>query len=334
MEYAVSAVFELIGASVNMATDKIKSASGFDRLSLKKRKLLKDALFFAIITCIPLIQFCIFYIGVNANSIIMSFQDYDRTTATFSWAGLSNYARFFKDLGSNSMWRSAFLNSTLALIVELFVTKTLAIIFSYYIYKRRKGYKIFRVILFIPSIISSLITVAVFSQFVDGAVPQLLTDLVGKPVQGLLANDKSQFSTILFYNVWVAFGPSLLMYSNAMNEIPMSVGEAAAIDGAGPFREFVSIVFPMIWPTYVVFFVASLAIYFSNSLNLYAFYGSWAEERVYTFGYFLFQTAEVNKATMTDYPYLSAIGICFTTVLAPIVLGIRKLMLKCGPRTE
>ena len=110
----------------------VKSMHGINRLSLKKRKLLKDGLFFAAITCIPIIQFCIFYVGVNANSIVMSFQDIDRITDSFVWVGLQNYARFFKDLGSNSMWRSALINSTLALIVELFVTKTLAIIFSYF----------------------------------------------------------------------------------------------------------------------------------------------------------------------------------------------------------
>lgn len=338
MEASVRKLFERNGRikrakGKSFMSERIKKA-GKKFTSLTRKKFIGDAIFFALITCIPIAQFCIFYIGVNFNSIAMSFQSYDKANGVFSWTGFSNYAQFFSDLVSDTIWKTSFLNSTLALLFALFITKSLALLFAFYLYKQKFLSRTFRVILFIPSIISSLVTASVFAQFVDGALPKVLSDMLGKPVVGLLANDKTHFGTILFYNLWVAFGPSLIVYSSAMNSINPSLAEAAQMDGCTPFREFVSIVFPLIWPTYVVYFVATLSIYFSDSINLYAFHGSWADRSLYTFGYYLFRNAEVNKGSMEVYPYLSAIGICFTFVLAPIVLGIRKLMLKYGPSAD
>lgn len=294
----------------------------------------RDYVFYFVLVIIPVVQFAIMYVAVNFNSILMSFQSYDKDTGVFSWAGLDNYKRFFTELGTNSLWKTMFLNSTIAFFVAQFITKSLAVFFSYYIYKKHFGYKVFRVILFIPSIISSVVTVAVFSQFIDGAFPSILNSWFGMTAQGGLANQETTFFWILFYNVWIAFGPSLLIYSSTMNDISPSVTEAAKIDGCKPFMEFFHIILPNIWPTYVVFTVATLASYFGNSLSIYAFYGSWADDRLYTFGYYLFRNAEIYKGSLEGYPYLSTIGVCFTAVLVPIVLGIRKLMLKFGPSTK
>ena len=152
--------------------------------------------------------------------------------------------------------------------------------------------------------------------------------------RGGLSNPDTTFFYILFYNVWIAFGPSLLVYSSAMNDVPPAVTEAAKLDGCGSFREFWNIIFPNIWSTYVVFTVATLATYFGNHLNQYSFYGPNADTKLYTFGYWLFRETELNKATMDNYPFLSAVGVCFTMILVPIVMLIRKCMLKFGPRPD
>lgn len=302
-------------------------------MKIKTKKNLRNYLFYFALVCIPVAQFIIMYVTVNFNSLLMSFQSLDKDSGEFVWAGLVNYKNFFLELGSNSLWKTMFVNSTIAFLVAQFITKTLAVFFSYYIYKKHFGYKVFRVILFIPSIISSVVTVAVFSQFVDGALPSVFNGIFGTSLQGGLANQETTFFWIMFYNVWIAFGPSLLIYSGSMNDVSPSMIKAAKIDGCKPFGEFIHIILPNIWPTYVVFTVATLATYFGNSLSLYAFYGSWADDRLYTFGYYLFRNAELEKGTLEGYPFLSSVGVCFTAILVPIVLGIRKLMLKFGPRT-
>lgn len=301
------------------------------RLKSNLKKNWRDYAFYFLIVAIPVIQFCIMYVAVNVNSVLMSFQEYDKTNNVFVWNGLENYKRFFREMVTDSAWRTMLKNSTISFLVSQFITKTLAVLFAYYMFKKHFGSKIFRIVLFIPSIISSIITVSVFTQFVDGAMPAFVERLVGHAVMGGLANDKTTFFYILFYNVWIAFGPSLLIYSSTMSDISPSVIEAAQMDGVSPWQEFIHIVFPGIWPTYVVFTVATIAVYFSNSLNLYAFYGSWADNKLYTFGYYLFRNVEINKSSMEVYPYMSAIGVCFTVVLVPVVLLIRKLMLKLGP---
>lgn len=67
-------------------------------------------------------------------------------------------------------------------------------------------------------------------------------------------------------------------------------------------------------------------------MNLFAFYGADADYKLYTFGYWLY--VSVQRGSLADYPYLSAVGLILTAILAPIVLITRKLLLKFGPSAD
>lgn len=290
---------------------------------LKKRT--KQLLFCLAITIIPMIQFAIMYVGVNFNSVIMAFQKHDTLTGTSSFVWFENFATVFRNLFTGSTLGRAFLNSIICWALGLFVGTLFAIMFSYYLYKKFLGHALFKVMLFLPSMISMSVFVLIFSYFVDAALP----DILG--IKGLLTDSKMIFPTILFFNIWISFGTNVIMYSNAMAGIDESIIEYARIEGISPIRELFQIVLPIIFPTLQTFIVTGIAGIFIGQANLYLFYGSYADPQIMTIGYYLFTRVVGETASLSEYPYAAAMGIVFTLVAAPVTLGVKKLMDRADP---
>jgi ABC-type sugar transport system permease subunit len=307
---------------------------GAPKASSKTRKR-NDLIFYVLMLAFPVAQFCIFYLGVNINSILLSFKSFDSSTGAYVYSGFENFKRFFYMLTNNNYTQAA-LNSLIAYAAGLVVGVPLALLFSYYIYKKLALSGIFKVFLFLPSIISSLAMVLLYKYFVDDAIPAILKMLGagqdGTLVEGLLSNPQTTFGTILFYGILTGFGTSVLLYSGAMGGISESVVESARIEGATPLQEFFKITLPMIWPTLVTFLMTGVAGIFTNQMNLYSFYGADTDMSLYTFGYLLFR--DTQAAGLGEYPYLAAMGLIMTFVAVPITLLVKWVLEKCGPRAD
>ncbi|MBR4942973.1 MAG: hypothetical protein IKZ28_02995, partial [Clostridia bacterium] len=92
--------------------------------------------FYFAVVGFPILQFCIFYIGVNFNSILLAFKNYDTLTGTYSFAGFEHFKAFFTGLFENSVLVFAVKNSLIAYVVGLIVGLPLTLFFSWYIYRK------------------------------------------------------------------------------------------------------------------------------------------------------------------------------------------------------
>jgi len=315
-----------------------------ERKSLNKRQ--KDMIFVACLVTLPLIHYLIFYIYVNFNSILLAFQDYVPGSGRYEFNNFENFRVLFDNLLTEQEWavgKSTILASTVknSLIYYLFHTgvgTTATLFFSYYIFKKRFGSKLFKVILFLPSIISSIALVLMFKYFVNDALPQIVYTISGGEFDKfpqLINTNEYRFGTIVFYGIWVGFGQGLLLYSGAMANISDSVMEAAQIDGAGELRQFFSIVLPLIYPTLSTFMINAIATLFASDMHLYAFFGNGANDWDMTFGYYLIvNTREaVNENNKNLLTYSATIGIFLTIFTIPLTFFVRWLLKKLGPKT-
>lgn len=291
----------------------------------------KEFIFFICLIALPLAQFCVFYIGVNFNSILLTFRNYDYDTG-YSFAGIANIVRVVKNLFMDATLKYAVRNSLLTYAVTLVVGTTLALVFSYFIYKKMPLANLYRITLFLPSVLSSIVMVLLFKYFCEEAIPEICKLLTGKEIGGLLSSSDTALPTLLFYLVWTGFGTQVLMYTGAMNNISESVVESARLDGATPLREFVFITLPMIWPTFITFIVVGIAGIFTNQLNLYSFYGTAADNSLYTIGYYLYRATQQGK--LPEYSYLSAMGLIFTLIAMPLTFAVKHFLERFGPKTE
>lgn len=292
-----------------------------------------DIVFYVVLMAFPVLQFCIFYIGVNFNSMLLAFQKFDVSTNTMSWVGMDNLIAAFQRMFTTSEMLNALGYSFLAFVISIFVGTPLSLLFSFYIYKKLPGSKLFRVLLFLPSVISAIVMVTIFQFFVERAVPELVLKLFHTEIGGLIENKDTRFATIMFYNVVMGFGVSTIMYANAMSGIAPELTEAAKLEGVYGIREFFYITFPLIYPTVVTFLVVGVAGIFTNQINLYSFFGEWAPSNTVTYGYWLYIKAAMASKSVgaAEYPELAAIGIWLTLVAVPLTLIVKYLLEKFGP---
>ena len=286
---------------------------------------------------LPVLQFILFYVVVNFNSFLLAFEKIDITTGTVRFT-FQNFAVQFKRVVSSEMLNMIKV-SLISYGMHLIVGVPLGLIFSYYIYKKRLWSSVFRVMLFLPSIIPAIVLVTIYKNFVDGgALSDILFDLFhlsSKP-KGLLENMGTRFGTILFYNIFVSFGTSVLMYSNKMCSIAPEMSEAANLDGATGLKEFWYIALPMTCSTISVFLTTGVVSIFSNQINLFSFYGWEPPADLQTFGYYLFYqtSAATTSGNTAEYPPLAALGLILTAVAIPLTFFVRYVFRKFAPSED
>lgn len=299
---------------------------------MKKKKMSRQLRFHILMLIFPVAQFLVFYVGVNLNSLLLAFQNYNNATSEFEWIGFDNFQRIWTELVQFNTLRDALCNSLVVWFFTSFMGTVMAVFFSYYIYKKFSAHGFFKVILFIPSIIPAIILVMIFKTFVNEALPAIAA-LMGTEMGPLMALDSAtKFPMAAFFTVWAGFGTQVLLYTGTMDQISPSVIEAGKLDGAKPLREFWSIVLPEVMPAINTFLVVGIAQIFINQANLFSFY-SWnlfAEDS--TLGYYMFLLINHPDYGMSEYGYASALGICCTLIAIPLTWIVRHFLTKMEER--
>lgn len=302
----------------------------------KKTKFKKwfndDNIFYYLMIAWPVLQFIIFYIMTRFNAILYSFQEYDLMTNTVTWS-LEPLKNAFQQMTQSPKLLTAMKNSLISFAICTGIGTPLGLLFAYYISKKLRGAGAFRVLLFMPSVISSIVMVTVFRFFVERAVPEIMFQLTGTKMKGLMENVNTRFATIMFYNVWVSFGVNVLMYSNAMSGISPEIVESAQLDGASKMREFISISLPLIYPTLTTFLITGVAIIFTNQYNMYSFYGDAVPSMLINYGHYFYATTH-TASSRAEYSDISAIGFFLTCIALPLTLLVRWAMQKFGPSVD
>ena len=292
--------------------------------------------FYSIMIAWPVLQFCVFYIGVNLNSILLAFKDFGLSQTEYTWS--FNNFKVWLDFSNSSYGAyipKALVVSLKAYAISLVVGVPLGLFFSYYIFKKLPMSGFFRVVLFIPTIVSSIVLVSMYRLFVNNVVFELAEKwgLVSPSALPFLDSTDDRFATMMVYNVFVSFGTSVLMYSNKMSTISPEIIESAQLDGAGAFKEFFHIVLPMAFSTISVFLITGIAGIFTNQINNFAFFAATpnAYNETRTIGYLLYHRTRHAGQNDWEYPPIAALGILLTLIVLPLTFLARYCFERFGP---
>lgn len=306
------------------------------KLSIKKKTIYKYLFVIAII-CLPVTQFFIFYVGVNLNSVLLAFQTYSQNAEgqyEFIYnAGFSNFIQFATDIFRDETMVACVKNSAIQYVIGLVVSMPLAIAVSYFIWKDIPGAGVFKVVLMLPSIISSMVFVIIVKNLVMIGGPKLFNN------DALSNIFRDNFYAILIYDLWIGFAGNLVLYLGAMSGVSVDVVEYGKIDGVNGWQELTHIVIPSIWPTITTFLVVGVAGFFTNAGSRYSFFEYPLQNcprKNWTLGFYFFAyaTESAQAGGSTLYPYFSAGGLLFTLVATPITLLARWGLEKFGPRED
>ena len=201
----------------------------------------------AFICALPfLIGFIAFLVVPMLMSLYYSFT-YFNILSPPRWAGLSNYRRMVNDA---RLWRSMRTTFHFVLVsVPLRLMFALAI--ALLLLKTSKLMRLYRAMYYLPSILGGSLAVAILWGrlfAIDGTINNLL-GLVGlNDSFPWLGSPRTAIWTLILLATW-QFGSSMLIFLASLKQIPETLYEAAAIDGAKRFYTFRRITIPLLTPT-------------------------------------------------------------------------------------
>ena len=210
-----------------------------------ERKLEKTAYLFIAPAAILLIVFCIVPM---AGSFFVSMQKMGVDLSKAEYVGFSNFTKALSDRRFIDSIRISLRYTA----IEVPLQMVIGVVLSALLAKNNMFNRIIRGIYFLP-VVASAVTVGVTWQLVMHSNIGIFTywlKMLGVADPNWLNNKDTALYVVVFVAIWKTFGISTIILVSAIQNVPDSLYEAAAIDGAGKTRQFLSVTLPGIMPSF------------------------------------------------------------------------------------
>ncbi|MCX7803833.1 MAG: extracellular solute-binding protein [Planctomycetota bacterium] len=218
----------------------------------------------------------------------MAFQDY-RILGGGRWVWLDNFIEMFHN---SDFWMSLFntiLYVLLSLLLGFFPPVILAIMLS----EVPRLKMAFRVIYYLPAVISGLVTVYLWRWFYDpsqagllNAILEFIDGTFGTDIAPLkwLQDPRLAMVCVIVPGIWSGLGAGSIIYLAALKSIPEELYEAADMDGAGPFQKIWHVTLPALKPLLLITLLGAFIGAFHAMENIFLFTGGGLNNRTYVMG--------------------------------------------------
>ena len=216
--------------------------------------------FLAVCIAPAVILFFVFMILPTLNVFRMSLFEKGAYSPNETFVGLKN----FKTLISDTNFIRSMQNMILLIVVVTIVTFAFALVFAGILSREKiRGQNFFRIIFYIPNILSVVVIAGIFSAIYkpENGMLNSIISLFHKMENPILWKGESLVMvSLIIAMVWQAIGYYMVMYMASMASVPESLYESAGLDGAGRMVQFFQITIPLIWTnirTSLTFFIIS-----------------------------------------------------------------------------
>lgn len=201
------------------------------------------------------IGLAVIVVGPLLASLYLSFTNYDLFQDP-KFIGLENYTRLFQDQRLAQSLQVTFTYVLVSVPLQLAAALGLAMVLD----RGVRGLSFYRSVFYLPSLLGASVAIAILWRQLfgtDGVLNQAIAwfngiqPLIQIGTQGWVSDPDYALGTLMVLNVWT-FGSPMVIFLAGLRQIPEMYYEAASLDGASKFRQFISITFPMLTP--VVFF--------------------------------------------------------------------------------
>lgn len=298
----------------------------------KYKNSFKTKLFIVCMLFIPISCFLIYGVYANLGGLLLSFQSYSKEQEKVVFVGLNNYKLFFS-LFERFKYGKMIGVSLGYFLVVLLISLPISILVAFCLYKKVPLGNAIAVILFIPNILQLSLLGEYYRQLFDPS-----TGILYKFFNFLLGYDASnapsyltdpRYSNIMLYiyTISFGFGYNAILLWGAMTRIPTELVEAAKLDGANTFYEFIHITIPVIWQTLSMVIVITCMVPFTIYMQplIIAFNGQAETTTI----------ALLSIQELTANPYYSAaISVMIACVSIPFIFIVKKILNKVYPIVE
>ena len=216
--------------------------------------------FIALCVAPATILFFVFMVIPTFNVFRMSLFERGAYSPTETFVGLNNFKVLFKD----TKFITSMQNTILLIVTVTVITFFFAIVFAAILTREKiKGQNFFRIIFYIPNILSVVVIAGIFSAIYkpeNGMLNSILSLLAGRDIMVLWKDQPMVIVSVIIAMVWQAIGYYMVMYMASMSAVPVDLYESASLDGAGRLNQFFEITLPLIWTnirTTLTFFIIS-----------------------------------------------------------------------------
>ena len=204
------------------------------------------------------ILFAIFMVAPTFNVFRLSMYQRSTFNPNEVFIGLKNFQMLMKDAN----FIRSMQNMLLLIVMVTVFTMATALVFAGILTREKlKGQDFFRIVFYIPNILSVVVISGIFSAIydIDRGLLNSILNLFGK--EGILwKGEQHVIMSLVIAMVWQAIGYYMVMYMASMAAVPGSLYESADLDGADRVTQFFQITIPLIWTnirTTLTFFIIS-----------------------------------------------------------------------------
>jgi raffinose/stachyose/melibiose transport system permease protein len=238
-------------------------------LDLKKRardrafREMKGVLPFILPALIIYVALILYPIG---NAFVMSFFRWDGSAPTKEWVGIQNYVDIFTN---DPIFMRALKNSALWVVLSLFIPTTWGLLLALALNRKLFGRAIFRTIFYLPAIITTIAVANIWSWMYNpfmGFLNAALTRMgLESWIRPWLGSDEYAIYAVFAAYVWMATGPSMLLFLAGLQNVPQDLIDAARVDGANFAQVFRHVTLPSLRPAFTIV----IALTIINSLKVF-----------------------------------------------------------------
>ncbi|MBO1100775.1 sugar ABC transporter permease [Enterococcus hirae] len=212
------------------------------RLSIRKKK---EARWSYLFISPFIIGFVVFMLGPMLFSVIGSFTDYN-LTSKMNFIGLANFRRMF--LHDDLFWKSLY-NTVYFVLFNVPLTTIFSVFLATILNQKIRGISIFRTMFYLPAVLSGVAVYILWMQLLSPSAGLINTFLGWFNISGpaWLFDPNWTKPALILMKIWSS-GGAMLLYLATLQNVPRSLYESAAIDGAGVWGKFKNITLPLITP--------------------------------------------------------------------------------------
>ncbi len=206
----------------------------------------------------------VFFFWPAAQALLQSLQQQDAFGTSVTWVGLDNFRALWRDATYLASFQTTLVFSTLVTCLGLGIALVLAVFADRVI----QGATFYKTVLIIPYAVAPAVCGILWAFMFSTSIGVVTYGLhrIGFDWNHLL-NSNHAMALVVMAAVWKQISYNFLFFLAGLNAIPKSLIEAAAIDGAKPWRRFWTIQLPLLAPTSFFLLVINL---------VYAFFDTFA----------------------------------------------------------
>jgi sn-glycerol 3-phosphate transport system permease protein len=207
----------------------------------------------------------VFFFWPAGQALVQSMQQQDAFGTSVEWVGLENFRNLFND----ATYLESFKTTAFFSLLVAFAGIALSLLLAYFADRAVRSALFYRTLLIWPYAVAPAVAGVVWLFMFSGSIGVMAYWLhsAGLPWDPLL-NGNHAMALVIMAAVWKQLSYNFLFFVAGLQSVPRSLIEAAAIDGAGAWRRFRTIQFPLLSPTTFFLLVINVVYAFFDTFGI------------------------------------------------------------------